>query len=155
MQLEVGSIVEGKVTGITNFGAFVELPGGKTGMVHISEVAPTFVKEIRDYVKEGQTVKVKVLNITQEGRVSLSMKRVEAPHPVRPLRSAHPVPYHSAGRPGNFEWQPGKRNEPASFEDMMTRFKQTSDEKMSDLKRCMEAKRGGFSKRGSGSNQPK
>lgn len=147
MQLEVGSIVEGKVTGITNFGAFVELPGGKTGMVHISEVAPTFVKEIRDYVKEGQVVKVKVLNITQEGRVSLSMKRVEAPRPMRPAT------YHSAGRPGNFEWQPGRRNEPTSFEDMMSKFKQTSDEKMSDLKRCMEAKRGGFSKRGS--NQSK
>ena len=63
MQLEVGAILEGKVTGITKFGAFVELEGGKTGMVHISEVAPTFVREIRDFVTEGQTVKVKVLSI--------------------------------------------------------------------------------------------
>ena len=148
MQLEVGSIVEGKVTGITNFGAFVELPGGKTGMVHISEVAPTFVKEIRDYVKVGEVVKVKVLNITPEGRVSLSIKRVnENPHTGR-------MPASRPGRPGSFVWQPSRRNEPESFEDMMTKFKQTSDEKMSDLKRCLESKRGGFSRRG-GSNQSK
>ena len=67
MQLEVGAVLEGKVTGITKFGAFVELPGGKTGMVHISEIAPTFVKEIRDYVTENQMVKVKILNISEEG----------------------------------------------------------------------------------------
>ena len=75
MQLAVGNIVEGKVTGITKFGAFVELPGGKTGMVHISEVAPTYVNEIRDHVTENQVVKVKILNITEEGKISLSMKR--------------------------------------------------------------------------------
>ena len=63
-QLVVGNIVEGKVTGITKFGAFVDLGDGKTGMVHISEVAPTFVKEIRDFVKENGTVKVKVLSIS-------------------------------------------------------------------------------------------
>lgn len=75
MQLAVGNIVEGKVTGITKFGAFVELPGGKTGLVHISEVAPTFVNEIRDHVTENQVVKVKILNITEEGKISLSIKR--------------------------------------------------------------------------------
>ena len=143
MQLEVGAILEGKVTGITKFGAFVELPGGKTGMVHISEVAPTFVKEIRDYVTENQMVKVKILAINTDGKISLSMKRVNE----LPRGGRAPAP-RSAGRPGSYEWQPGRRNEPANFEDMMTRFKQTSDEKMSDLKRCMESKRGGFSKRG-------
>ncbi len=143
MQLEVGAVLEGKVTGITKFGAFVELPGGKTGMVHISEVAPTFVKEIRDYVTENQVIKVKILAINPDGKISLSMKRVnEVPHSGRPSAP------RSAGRPGSYEWQPGRRNEPATFEDMMTKFKQTSDEKMSDLKRCMEAKRGGFSRRG-------
>ena len=79
MQFEVGTILEGKVTGITKFGAFIELPGGKTGMVHISEVAPTFVKEIRDFVTENQTVKVKVLSISEDGKVSLSMKKAVAP----------------------------------------------------------------------------
>lgn len=86
MQLEVGMVLEGKVTGITKFGAFIELPGGKTGMVHISEVAPTFVKEIRDFVTENQTVKVKVLSISEDGKVSLSMKkpwiRLRAPSSV-------------------------------------------------------------------------
>jgi S1 RNA binding domain protein len=148
MQLEVGAILEGKVTGITKFGAFVELPGGKTGMVHISEVAPTFVKEIHDYVTENQVIKVKVLAINPDGKISLSMKRVnEVPH------SSKAPAQRSSGRPGNFEWQPGRRNEPATFEDMMTKFKQTSDEKMSDLKRCMEAKRGGFSRRGGSSTR--
>lgn len=153
MQLEVGMVLEGKVTGITKFGAFVELPGGKTGMVHISEVAPTFVKEIRDFVTENQMVKVKILGIGEDGKVSLSMKKavevVRTPNNTNNNRAPRPA------RPGNFEWQ-GRRNsgEPASFEDMMSRFKQTSDEKMSDLKRVTENKRGGFSRRGGG-NQSK
>lgn len=143
MQLEVGAILEGKVTGITKFGAFVELPGGKTGMVHISEVAPTYVKEIRDYVTENQTVKVKVLNIGEDGKISLSMKKaVEQPRPGARPRAVSP------GRPGNFEWQSSK-SDSGSFEDMMSRFKQTSDEKMLDLKRSMDGKHGGFSRRGS------
>ena len=99
MQLEVGMVLEGKVTGITKFGAFIELPGGKTGMVHISEVAPTFVKEIRDFVTENQTVKVKVLSISEDGKVSLSMKKAmdPAPRPQQrssaPARSVSPVSY--------------------------------------------------------------
>ena len=141
MQLEVGAVVEGKVTGITKFGAFVELPGGKTGMVHISEVAPTYVKEIRDFVTENQTVKVKILSIGEDGKVSLSMKKAMDPAPGR-RRAVSP------GRPGGFEWH-NSRSEPASFEDMMSKFKQASDEKMSDLKRSMDGKHGGFSRRGS------
>ncbi len=145
MQLDVGTILEGKVTGITKFGAFVELPGGKTGMVHISEVAPTFVKEIRDYVTENQTVKVKVLSVGEDGKVSLSIKKAMEPAP-RAAATFAPRP----ARPGNYEWQANRRNDSGSFEDMMNRFKQTSDEKMSDLKKCVESKRGGFSKHGSG-----
>lgn len=137
MQLEVGAVLEGKVTGITKFGAFVELPGGKTGMVHISEVAPTFVKEIRDFVQENQTVKVKVLAITPEGKVSLSMKRVESA--AAPRRG-------SAGRPGGYEWTP-RRNDNLSFEEMMNKFKQSSDEKLSDLKKYIDPKRGNVSRR--------
>ena len=154
-------VLEGKVTGITKFGAFVELPGGKTGMVHISEVAPTFVKEIRDFVTENQTVKVKVLSISEDGKVSLSIKKAMDPPPPRPAgggnrynnnrpRSSAPAP--RPNRPGAFEWQNTRRSaDSASFEDMMSRFKQTSDEKMSDLKRVTESKRGGFSRRGGSS----
>lgn len=137
MQLEVGAILEGKVTGITKFGAFIELPGGKTGMVHISEVAPTFVKEIRDYVQENQMVKVKILNIMEDGKISLSMKRVDAPAAKKPR----------SGRPdNNYEWTP-RRNDNLSFEEMMNKFKQSSDEKLSDLKKYIDPKRGNVSRR--------
>ena len=90
MQLEVGKIYEGKVTGITKFGAFIDLGENKTGMVHISEVAPTFVKEITDFISMGETVKVRVLNIGEDGKISLSIKRaVENPAPAqqRPQQS--------------------------------------------------------------------
>ena len=136
MQFEVGSILEGKVTGITKFGAFVELPGGKTGMVHISEVAPTFVKEIRDHLTENQEVKVKVLKIGDDGKISLSIKQA-MPAPAR-------KPMHGGRRPVA-DWQKPK-SEPVTFEDMMAKFKQTSDEKMSDLKRVTEGKRSGYSR---------
>ncbi len=142
MALEVGACVEGKVTGITKFGAFVELEGGQTGMVHISEVAPTYVKEIRDHVTENQTVKVKVLSVGEDGKISLSIKKAMDP-PARTGRG--PQRAVSPGRPGGFEWQPA-HTENASFEEMMSRFKQTSDEKMLDLKRSLDSKHGGFSR---------
>lgn len=135
MQLEVGAILEGKVTGITKFGAFVELPGGKTGMVHISEVAPTFVKEIRDYVQPNQVVKVKILNISDDGKISLSMKKAD---PANERRSSRPD--------SRYEWTP-RRNDNLSFEEMMTKFKQSSDEKLSDLKKYIDPKRGNASHR--------
>lgn len=149
MQLEVGNILEGKVTGITKFGAFVELPGGKTGMVHISEVAPTYVKEIRDHLTDNQMVKVKIMAITPEGKINLSIKRAMDPAEVQ----AHAqTPSQPAQRPpqrrnssGGIVWTGAHKREPAgpqSFEDMMSKFKQTSDDKMSDLKRVTDAKRG-------------
>ncbi len=75
MQIEVGQIVEGKVTGITNFGVFVDLGEGKSGLVHISEIAQTYVSDVREFVKEGDIVKMKVLNISDDGKISLSIKR--------------------------------------------------------------------------------
>lgn len=137
MQLEVGSIQEGKVTGITKFGAFVELPCGVTGMVHISEVAGTFVSEIRDHLTEGQTVKVKVLSVGEGGKVALSIKKA-----TPPVRSAPRAPAPRVTRPGDYEWQPRKQ-ENSSFESMMTRFKQDSEDKMSGLKRPPSNRRSG------------
>ena len=142
MALEVGACVEGKVTGITKFGAFVELEGGQTGMVHISEVAPTYVKEIRDHVTENQQVKVKVLSIGEDGKISLSIKKAMDPPPRANRNTSRHV---SPGRPGGFEWQ-STRTESGNFEEMMSRFKQTSDEKMLDLKRSLDGKHGGFSR---------
>lgn len=137
MQLEIGNIVEGKVTGITKFGAFVELPDGKTGMVHISEVSTAYVKEISDHLSENQVVKVKVINITPEGKVSLSIKKCQsAPAPQSPPRQKR-----SYG-PRRDTWQPPKSsNENMSFEDMLSKFKQTSDDKMSDLRRNSDVRR--------------
>lgn len=152
MQLEVGSIVEGKVTGITKFGAFVELPDKSTGMVHISEVAATYVKEISEFVQEGQTVKVKILSISEDGKISLSIKKALPPAP----RQAAPRRPAFNGRPGDVEWQSSSAPRSGdSFEDMMSRFKAASDEKISDLKRSMDSKHGGFGRkpRGNGPQQ--
>lgn len=142
MQLEVGTIVEGKITGITSFGAFVELPDSKTGMIHISEVSANFVKDIRDYLKEGQIVKTKIINISEKGEIALSIKKALPPKPRQAISQNRP------NRPGNFEWQSPKKNSAASFEEMMSSFKHASEEKISDLKRATESKRGGFSRRG-------
>ena len=84
MQLQVGMVTEGKVTGITKFGAFVALPEGKSGLVHISEIANTFVNDVHDYVQDGQTVKVKVIGISPDGKINLSIKKAEErPRPER------------------------------------------------------------------------
>lgn len=145
MQLQVGEIVEGKITGITNFGVFVDLGEGKTGMVHISEVAKTYVSEIREHVKENDVVKMKVLSVGDDGKISLSIKRADERKPAE----QHRAPAKAAKPDNSFVWMP-KKNEGASFEDMMSKFKQTSDEKMSDLKRknadTRRAKRGSGSK---------
>ena len=149
MQLEIGAIVEGKVTGITKFGAFVELPGGKTGMVHISEVSTAYVKEISDHLKENQMVKVKILKISPDGKVSLSIKKcMEAGPPAaqQEHRPSSPRPHsdHHHHRPfRDTGWQ-GKKPaaEATSFEDMLSRFKQSSEDKMSDLKRTLDMRKG-------------
>ena len=90
MDLAVGSIVEGKVTGITKFGAFVALPEGKSGMVHISEVAASFVSDIKDFLQEGQQVKVKIINIDQAGRINLSIKKAQPQEPRQERRVCAP-----------------------------------------------------------------
>ncbi len=131
MELAVGQIVEGKITGITNFGVFVDLGDSKSGMVHISEVAQTFVSEIREHVKENDQVKVKVLAISDDGKISLSIKRaMEEKRTERKPKAAATQPKPDS----SFVWS-AKKTEPASFEEMMNRFKQTSEEKFSDLKR--------------------
>lgn len=160
MQIEVGSILEGKVTGIIKFGAFVELPEGKSGMVHISEISNTYVENVSDFLQEGQTVKVKVLAINENGKISLSIKKAADNGEnvqQKPRQSGDKQPYQKRGQrnfkddrsdkrsrpsmkssnsPGDFVWQ--KTANPTSFEDMMSKFKQQSDEKMSSLKRGNE-----------------
>lgn len=144
MQPEIGNIYEGKVTGITKFGAFVELEPGVSGMVHISEVANTFVSEIRDHLTEGDTVKVKVIGISEEGKISLSIKKAVP----RPSNTGRPAGRGSApaGRgPAPAGRKPAGEPQTAqsSFEDMLSRFKASSDERMGDIKRNMDSKRRG------------
>lgn len=155
MAIEVGAILEGKVSGITKFGAFVDLPDSKTGMVHISEVAPTYISEIEEYVKVGQTVKVKVLALNGN-KISLSMKQAlpkeqqkRQPKPQRARQPYKPAPPVTS--PGDYEWQSSRKAAPSSFEDMMSRFKQTSEDKISDLKRGGESR--GYSRRGNGNGR--
>ena len=160
MAIEVGTILEGKVSGITKFGAFVDLEEGKTGMVHISEVAPTFINEISDYVKVGQIVKVKILAI-DDGKIKLSMKQAlpkdqqRKPRAQKPSREHAPhQPYKPAPpvtSPGDYEWQSSRKSAPSTFGDMMSRFKQTREDKMSDLKRGGEGR--GYSRRGNGNGR--
>lgn len=167
MEFGVGSILDGKVTGITKFGAFVALPEGKSGLVHISEIAYSYVNEVSDHLKEGQEVKVKIIGIDQANRINLSIKQV-APPPPRPQRPAGgPRPNGGNGRPyqggngprpngGGRPYQNGPRptgfvrqapKEPTDFEDRLKQFMQSSDSKLSEL-RYIEKK--GGNRRGGG-----
>lgn len=152
MAVEIGAILEGKVTGITNFGAFVELPDKSTGMVHISEVSATFIKDIHEKLSEGDTVKVKVLEINEKGKIALSIKKAlpqeDEPKPKRP---AGDKPRRSQPQ----VWTGSQKSEPEnmSFEDMLAKFKTVSDEKMSDLKKNNVAKRGASTPRRGGSQR--
>jgi len=130
MLVEVGKIIEGKVTGITNFGAFIQLPDGKTGLVHISEIAEEYVKDIKAHLKEHQSVKVKVISVDNNGKISLSIKRAVERKPAA-----------VSSRPIDIDW--GKEStDNLSFEERLAKFMKDSDEKMHDLKKSFESKRG-------------
>ena len=153
MELSVGAIMDGKVTGITKFGAFVALPEGKSGLVHISEIAYSYVNEVSDHLHEGQEVRVKIIGIDQAKRINLSIKQVEPP-PQRAPRQGGPrqgggsrPPRQGGGssRPMGFVHQAPK--EPTDFEDRLKQFMQSSDSKLSEL-RYIEKK--GGNRRGGG-----
>ena len=156
MELQVGSILEGKVTSITKFGAFVALEGGRSGLVHISEIANTFVNDVHDYLQEGQTVKVLVLS-TENGKINLSIKRTlpqqERPAPRGP-RPGGPRPgAGSAPRPAQAPrftprgQQPLPPSGDQSFEDKLKQFLSSSEGKMADLNRSLDSRRGGRRRR--------
>ena len=158
MSLETGKIYDGKVRNIAPYGAFVEITlDGKVhvGMVHISEISNTYVNEIKDHLTEGQEVKVKVLNIDENGKTSLSIKKAtESPAPKPKTQAPRTDRGNQRGfsnnQGGNNTMGQNNRQQPAaskpqtpenSFEDMLSRFKQSSEEKMSDLKRNIDSKR--------------
>ena len=130
MQLEVGAILEGKVTGITKFGAFVALPENKSGLVHISEIANTYVSEVRDFVQDGQVVKVKVIGISPEGKINLSMKKAEE----RPRAAANTESRPRPSAPRNNFVPREEKSAEASFEDKLKQFMAESDSRMSGNK---------------------
>ena len=146
MQVEPGTIIEGKVTGITPFGAFVSFGDGKTGLVHISEIALEYVKNIRDHLKENDMIKAKVLSVDVSGKISLSIKQAILEERAAARKNARNQP---PKKPDDIDWS--KKSRPAHFEDMMAKFKQDSDEKLSDMKKGLDSKRGSGYKRSSGS----
>ena len=133
MVMEAGSIVEGKVTRITNFGAFVELEEGKVGLIHISEVAEVYVNDVRDFLSEGDTVQVKVVSI-DGNKIALSLKQAKAKPPEENQS-------FKQNRRGDF--RKPQRQLSASFEDKLSKFLKDSDERLTDLKRKTDSKRGG------------
>ena len=151
MGFEVGSILEGKVTGITKFGAFVSLPENRSGLVHISEIAYSYVSDISEHLKEGQAVTVKVIGIDANNRINLSIKQA-APPPPRPERRFTPRPNNNFSgnsqnqpqgdgqsrparrpQPGTFQGEAAQPKGPASFEDQLKKFMESSDSKLSEL----------------------
>ena len=137
MGLEVGSIVEGKITGITKFGCFVALPEGKSGLVHISEVANTYVSEVSEHVQVGQEVKVKILTIGEDGKINLSIKKAE-PAPER--KPYAPRPQQQRALQQNYQQREAQPQRVAAdppsanqdFEDRLKKFMQESDSRIAD-----------------------
>ncbi len=142
MQLEIGKIYTGKVKGIAQYGAFVDIDGGGSGMVHISEISNTFVNAIRDHLTEGQEVKVKVIGINEQGKVSLSIKKAETSED-----SANPEkkPFKKErkfSKPNIYEPKKSIPQSEMTFDDMLAHFKQSSEERIGDLKRSTDRKNG-------------
>ena len=170
MAIEVGNVFEGRVTGVKPFGAFVALPEGRVGMVHISEVSNEFVQDIAAVLHDGDTVKVQVINVAPDGKIALSIKRLLPPPPRQPREGRGPRPNNNGPREGGFRrngqggrgpardaaprvWQPKApaKSDNLSFEDMMSRFKSQSEEKMADLDHETNNRRGGgYAPRGRG-----
>lgn len=131
--MELGSVVEGKVTRITNFGAFVELEDGQSGLIHISEVADEYVSDVSEFLTKGETVTAKVISIDQNGKIALSLKKLKPPTQTEKIFPPA-KPNFRNGRP---------RQVSAAFEDKLSKFLRDSDERLTDLKRKTDSKRGG------------
>lgn len=153
MAVEVGSVVEGKVVSVMPFGAFVSLADGQSGLVHISEVSLDYVEKVSDHLKVGDAVKAKVVKIDENGRISLSIKRLmleekkkNAPS-KKNFRQTKPI---GNMPPADIDWQAlNSRSSDMSFEDKLSKFKSDSDEKMQALKRNSDSKlRSGYKRFG-------
>ena len=157
MLIEVGNILPGKVTGITNFGAFVDLGNRKTGLVHISEVSNSYIKDIKDVLTVGDEVQVKVMEISGDGKVSLSIRRASADSseetveekpkfqksaPRNQEGQGFKKPYAAKSAP-SFEKKSPSQAKVNDFDAMMSSFLKDSEDRLTSLKRNTEGKRGG------------
>lgn len=136
----MGAILDGKVSGIMKFGAFVSLPGGKSGLVHISEIAHSYVTEVKDFLTEGQDVKVKIIGIDEAGRINLSIKKAAEHLPEAAASKSHDktmtgrrtAPSRASGLSDDFKSMP--KSNSSSFEDKLKQFMQDSDSRISGIK---------------------
>jgi len=146
LSIEVGSVVEGVVTGITDFGAFVELSEGKNGLIHISEVADVYVKDVHDFLSERDKVKVKVVSVDERGKIGLSLKQIQENKQEAQAAAAAPS-FRTPRPPRDFHRGGsrfgGNRGTSPSFEDKLSKFLKDSDERLTDLRRKTDSKRGG------------
>jgi S1 RNA binding domain protein len=117
-ELEVGAVIEGTVSRITPYGAFLTLEGGKVGLVHISEIDRNYVKDVHEHLREADVVQAKVIAIKEDGKIDLSIKALQDPAPSRPRRGADP-----------------------DFEARLKKFMRQSEERQVDFKRSVEHKR--------------
>ncbi len=140
MAVEVGSIVEGKVVSVMPFGAFVELEGGVNGLVHISEISTEYVQAVADHLKVGDSVRAKVVKIDENGKVSLSIKKRMLDEQKNNRRSRSQAPKSSGSvRPADVDSLRSSQGD-MSFEDLLSKFKSDSDEKMQALRRSSDSK---------------
>lgn len=156
MSVEVGQVILGKVTGITNFGAFIDLGNRKTGLVHISEVSDSYIKDIKDVLTVGQEVNVKIMSIADDGKISLSVRRAvekredegeKTERPYKPaakktesFQSKKPASFNR----GSFASKPSPSQSKADdFDSLMSAFLKDSEDRLTSLKRNTEGKRGG------------
>lgn len=139
MPIAVGDIIEGRVSGIAKFGAFVEMGEGKNGLVHISEISSRYVENVEDFVKRGDVVKVKVVSISPEGKIGLSIRQAEPPkeRPVQ-ARPAQARPRRETVKTGSAENEGVDRG----FEDKLERFMKESTERYEAI-RCRQGKKTG------------
>lgn len=144
--IAVGNVIEGKVINVMPFGVFVDLGNRQSGLVHISELSDSYIKDINEYVKKGDTLKVRVIKIDESGKISLSAK-TEPKKTKRTGIERKSAEETGSVRPLNIDWSE-KNSEKLSFEDKLSKFKHDSDEKMQALKKSAGSKRsGGYSRK--------
>ncbi len=148
MVIELGSVVEGVVSRITPFGAFVDIEGGKNGLIHISEISNVYVKDVHDFLAEGDKIQAKVVSIDDRGKIALSLKQMKQNQEQNQEISSMPPPRNKFARSDRVERNISDNRKPlrpvsASFEDKLSKFMKDSDERQADIKRKTDSKRGG------------